>query len=237
MADLPKLDGPSHPPANGGAPGSLIILLHGLGADGNDLLGLAPLLSPLAPDALFLSPHAPYPCDMASVGRQWFSLQQRDPQALIAEIEASAPILDQFITEKLAENGLTDDRLLLLGFSQGTMMALQVALRRPLSCAGVIGFSGLLVAKQEMIDEVRSHPPVLLVHGEADEVISFDALDAATKVLQHLNVPVYSEGRPGLGHGIDERGIQLAATFIRERLGGEKPEEGGESPAPESDAS
>jgi len=222
MTDLPILEGPSHPPANGGAPGSLIVLLHGLGADGNDLLGLAPLLSPLVPDALFLSPNAPYPCDMAPIGRQWFSLQDRDPQKMIQEVESSAPILDQYLTQKLAENNLTDDRMMLLGFSQGTMMALQVALRRPTPCAGVVGFSGLVVAKPDMAAEITAHPPVLLIHGQDDEVISFEALDAAMAVLKSLNVPVHGEGRPDLGHGIDERGIQLAAAFIHDRLGGEK---------------
>ena len=124
------LDGPRAGPAVEGAADSLVVLLHGLGADGNDLIGLAPELSRLLPGAAFVSPHAPFPCDMAPFGRQWFSLQDRAPQSLLAGARMAAPILDRFIDDELARHDLADDRLALVGFSQGTMMALYVALRR-----------------------------------------------------------------------------------------------------------
>ena len=127
---LSTLSGPSRPPASGGKPSRLVVLLHGLGADGNDLIGLAPYWASLLPEAEFLSPNAPFPCDMAPYGYQWFSAQDRSPAAVLAGVRAAAPMLDAFIDEALAERGLGDGELALVGFSQGTMMSLFVGLRR-----------------------------------------------------------------------------------------------------------
>src|SRR5947208_8561128 len=125
---LMSLSGPTRPPVAGGKPRQLVILLHGLGADGNDLIGLAPVLARLLPDAEFVSPNAPFPCDMAPYGYQWFSLQDRSPEAILGGVRASAPILDAFIDDLLAARGLEEKDLALVGFSQGTMMSLYVGL-------------------------------------------------------------------------------------------------------------
>ena len=211
-----SLDGPRVEPE--GSADALVVLLHGLGADGNDLIGLAPQLQNLLPGAAFVSPHAPFPCDMAPFGRQWFSLQDRAPQALLAGVRMAAPILNGFLDDELARHGLSDQRLVLVGFSQGTMMALYVALRRPQAVAGVLGYSGALIGAQDLADEIASRPPVLLIHGDADEVVPFQALGAAEAALKTCNVPVTAERRPGLGHGIDPGGLQLGARFLVERL-------------------
>ncbi|HET8728087.1 MAG TPA: alpha/beta fold hydrolase, partial [Alphaproteobacteria bacterium] len=154
----------SHPPASGGAPRRLVLLLHGLGADGRDLIGLAPHWAPYLPDAEFLAPDAPDPCDMAPFGYQWFSLQEHTPARLEAGVRAAAGPLDAFIDQALAERGLTDADLALVGFSQGTMMALHVALRRKQPCAAIVGYSGALVAPETLAAEIGARPPVLLVH-------------------------------------------------------------------------
>src|SRR5215469_5079921 len=153
---LPSLSGPVHKPASGGAPRQLVILLHGLGADGNDLIGLAPYWAPLLPEAEFVSPDAPFPCDMAPFGRQWFSLQDRSPAAILAGVRASAPILDAFLDDALAARELAPAQLALVGFSQGTMMSLYVAPRRTAPVAGVVGYSGALVGTDALAQEIHS---------------------------------------------------------------------------------
>ena len=218
MNGLFELDGPRRAPKSGAASG-LVILLHGLGADGNDLIGLAPHLAEAAPGAAFVSPHAPFPCDMAPFGRQWFSLQVREPAAILGGVRAAAAHLEAFIERELQAQGLGEDRLVLLGFSQGSMMALHVALRRPKPCAAVIAYSGMLVGAEDLDKEIQSRPPVLLVHGEADEVVGFQAMGAAETALEAHGVAVTSLARPGLGHGIDEAGIGAARATLAERLG------------------
>jgi phospholipase/carboxylesterase len=213
-----ELDGPRH----GAAPGSarsLVVFLHGLGADGDDLISLAPLLGQRLTHAAFVSPHAPFPCDMAPFGRQWFSLQELDPAALLGGVRLAAPVLDAFLDAELERHGLGDDRLALVGFSQGTMMALFVTLRRTNPCAAVVGYSGALIGAEALPEEIASRPPVLLVHGEADEIVPVAALPAAVAALRANSVPVESETRRGLGHGIDERGLALGAAFLARHLG------------------
>jgi phospholipase/carboxylesterase len=134
MPDIPQLAGPSGGPASGGKPKQVVILAHGLGANGDDLIGLAPYYAQVLPDALFISPNAPFACDMGGFGYQWFSYQDRAPGPVLAGVRAAAPILDAFIDRVLAETGLPDDKLALVGFSQGTMMSLFVSLRRVLAC-------------------------------------------------------------------------------------------------------
>jgi phospholipase/carboxylesterase len=211
-----ELDGPREGPRSGGTPRQLVVLLHGLGANGQDLIALAPVLGQVLPDAVFVAPDAPSPCDMAPFGYQWFSLQVRTPESLYVGAEEARPVLDRYLDGELKRYGLTDRDLVLIGFSQGTMMALHTALRRSAPCAGVIGYSGLLVSGERLEREIRSRPPVLLVHGDRDEVVSPQALPAAVEVLQALQVPVASDLRPGLGHGIDEIGIELAAGFLKD---------------------
>jgi phospholipase/carboxylesterase len=216
---LPTLDGPSHPPAAGGKPRKLVVLLHGLGADGNDLIGLAPLFAQILPDTEFVSPNAPFPCDMAPYGFQWFSLQDRAPAVLAAQIAATAPILDAYIDDALATRGLAARDLALIGFSQGTMMALHVGLRRAEPVAGIVGFSGALLAPEALEEEIRARPPVLLVHGDADPVVPFGALALAEAALRGAGVAVETLTCRGLGHGIDEAGLKRAAAFLNEVLG------------------
>jgi phospholipase/carboxylesterase len=212
-----ELNGPRFGPKAGEAR-ALVILLHGLGADGNDLIGLAPYFAQVLPEAAFVSPHAPFPCDMAPFGRQWFSLQVREADAIIGGVRAAAPHLEAFIDAELEAHGLADDRLALIGFSQGTMMALHVALRRAHPCAALIGYSGMLVAKDTLGAELRSRPPVLLIHGEADELIPFGAMAEAEAALKANGVPVRTLARPDLGHGIDEAGIGAAMAMLQETL-------------------
>jgi len=215
---LLDLDGPRLPPASGGAPDSLVVLLHGLGADGDDLIGLAPYWARALPRTAFVSPHAPFPCDMAPVGRQWFSLQEREPHAILAGVEAAAPLLDAFLDAELARHALTPDRLALVGFSQGTMLSLQVAPRRPQAIAGVVGYSGALVGAERLASAAVSRPPVLLIHGDADPVVPFAALAAAESGLRAAGIPVTVERRPGLPHSIDEVGLVKGGQFLAGRL-------------------
>ncbi len=214
MPEQPRLHGPSLAPASGRAPEQLAILLHGVGADGNDLIGLAPRFQNTLPGALFLSPHAPFSFDMAPFGYQWFSNRDFAPEARLAGVQAAAPILDAFIDARLAEHGLDEDRLVLIGFSQGTMMALHVGLRRERQPAGIVGYSGMLAGAEVLAGEIRSRPPVLLVHGDADPVIPIQALPAAVKGLKAAGVQVESHVRPGLGHGIDDGGVRLGVAFV-----------------------
>lgn len=218
MSFLPTLSGPVRKPVGGAKPRRLVVLLHGLGADGNDLIGLAPYWAPLLPETEFVSPDAPFPCDMAPYGRQWFSFQDQSPVAVLAGIRAAATMLDAFLDEALAARGLDERDLALVGFSQGTMMSLYVGLRRPNAVAGIVGFSGALVGTDTLGEEIRSRPPVLLVHGDADEVVPFAALAAAAKNLRAAGVPVEELICRGVGHSIDEAGLRRGGAFLRRVL-------------------
>ena len=215
---MPALTGPSRPPASGGKPSSLVILFHGLGADGNDLIGLAPYWARLLPTAEFLSPNAPFPCDMAPYGYQWYSSQDRTPEAALAGVRAGAPILDAFIDETLAKRGLDDSDLAFVGFSQGTVMSLYVGLRRNKPVAGIVGFSGRLLAPELLANELRSRPPTLLVHGTDDPLIPYTALAEAETALKGVGVPVETVTSVGIGHSIDEEGLRRGGLFLRDVL-------------------
>jgi phospholipase/carboxylesterase len=218
MSKIHAMSGPSHPPAAGGDPQQLVILLHGVGADGNDLIGLAPHWGRMLPHAEFLSPNAPFPCDMAPFGYQWFSLSNRAPQAIFDGIRGTAPSLDAFITEAMITRGLGPEQVALVGFSQGTMMALYVAPRRGQPLAALLGYSGALVAPELLAREAMSRPPVLLIHGEADEVVPSQALPAAVQGLKTAGFDVQAHMRPRLGHGIDPEGLMLGGQFLAERF-------------------
>ncbi len=214
-----ELDGPRLAPQAGGKAKSLVVLLHGLGADGNDLISLAPLWARVLPNTAFVSPHAPFPCDMAPYGRQWFSLLDRTPARVLAGVQAAAPILDSFLDAELARHDLPPERMALVGFSQGTMMSLFVAPRRAVAIAGVVGFSGALVGAELMATEARSRPPVLLVHGDADPVVPFERMAQAASALDAAGIAVETLACPDLPHSIDEAGLQAGAEFLVERLG------------------
>ena len=148
-----------------------MVLLHGYGADGNDLIGLAPVLAPLMPDVVFLAPNAPYPCEGNPSGYQWFGISRLDPALTLAGVRSAAPLVDAFLDETMAEYGLDESKTCLIGFSQGTMMALHVGLRRARPLAGIIGFSGMLAGPEILKDEIKSRPPILLAHGDSDEML------------------------------------------------------------------
>lgn len=212
--DLPKLSGPTLEPLGGRTPKQLVILCHGVGSDGDDLMGLAPFFQKVLPDARFVSPHAPFQFDGGPVGYQWFSLQDFSDEARTQGVRKAAPILDAFIDEQLAVLGLEDKDLALVGFSQGTMLALHVGLRRAKPCAGILGYSGMLVDVEALPDEITAKPPVLLCHGQADEVVPFDFMPAALSVLRLAGVPCDGLGRPGLGHGLDDDAVKAGMFFL-----------------------
>ena len=214
------LTGPNFGPIAGGAPSQLIILLHGLGADGHDLIGLAQHWAELLPHAQFVAPDAPFPCDVAPMGRQWFSVEDRSPDRLLAGVEAAAPILDEFIDSELARTNLGPFKTALVGFSQGAMMALHVALRRAEPIAAIVGFSGRLMAAGHLADEIGARPPTLLIHGDADPVVPFESLAEAKEALESVGVNVEINSRPALGHSIDEQGLASGGAFLKEHLGG-----------------
>ena len=218
MAGLIELSGPEAGPASGGAPDALVVLVHGYGADGNDLIGLAPYFAQALPGAAFVSPHAPYPCEMAPVGRQWFNVWNEDAVSRLEEIRHAAAILDAFIDQRCAALGIADDRLALLGFSQGTMMSLFVAPRRAAPCAGVLGYSGRLEGADLLAAETVSRPPVVLVHGDSDELLPLHRLQHAHAALEENGFEVAAHVRPGLGHGIDDAGIEIGRRFLASRL-------------------
>lgn len=217
---LSKLSGPSRAPTAGGKPKQLVILLHGLGADGNDLIGLAPYWAPLLPQAEFVSPNAPFPCDMAAYGFQWFSAQDRSPPAVLAGVRAAAPMLDAFIDEALAERELKDRDMALVGFSQGTMMSLFVGLRRSQPAAGIVGYSGRLLAPELLASELRARPRILLVHGSEDPLVSYASLAAAEAALSGAGLSVETLTCPGIGHSIDEEGLRRGGQFLKDVLAG-----------------
>jgi phospholipase/carboxylesterase len=209
---IPKLSGPSRAPAAGGAPTQLVIFLHGYGADGNDLIGLAPFFAQALPHAEFLAPNAPERTDMG-FGYQWFGISNLNPVLMATGVRKAAPMLDAFIDDALKERNLTYDRLALIGFSQGTMMALDRTMRRG-DAAAVVGFSGMVTDPSVSLPKAVRHPPVLLVHGTADPIVPFASLGAAEHALSTAGFPVETLERPGLAHGIDQEGAMRAARFL-----------------------
>jgi phospholipase/carboxylesterase len=214
MASLMSISGPGYGPAAGGKPRQLIFLLHGYGSDGHDLLGLAPHWAQMLPQAEFLSPNAPFPCELAPYGRQWFGFEGRDASMILGETQTAAAILNGFIDEQLAKRGLDESAAALVGFSQGTMMALHVAPRRAKPVAAVVGYSGRLIAPDLLPREIKSRPRILLVHGDADPVVPFASLREAVNILELVGIEVTSERRPGLAHAIDEEGLELGGHFL-----------------------
>ncbi|GAB5468586.1 MAG: dienelactone hydrolase family protein [Rhodospirillales bacterium] len=218
MSDLMALDGPRQPPASGTAK-QLVVLLHGWGANGDDLIGLAPYLAQALPDAAFVSPNAPYPCEANPMGLQWFSLTDRSEARMLAGLRLAASLVDAFLDEELERQGLTPDALALVGFSQGTMLSLHVGLRRKSAPAQIVGYSGALIGADSLAGEIVSRPPTLLVHGQGDPVVPYQASEQAAAQLTANGVAVELLLRPGLPHSIDEAGLTKAATTLRKAFG------------------
>jgi phospholipase/carboxylesterase len=218
------LDGPRLAPPSGEAR-QLVVFLHGYGADGNDLIEIGRAWQRYLPRAAFASPHAPEPCGQAPVGRQWFPLTFRDPDERWRGVNKAAPVLTQFLDAELARHKLPPSALALVGFSQGTMMALHVGLRRATAPAAIVGYSGILVTPAQEADldafesSITSRPPVLLVHGDRDELIPVQALFQGAQGLAALDLSVEWHLSAGLGHGIDQEGLRHGGEFLARRFG------------------
>lgn len=207
----------THGPASGSAK-QLVILLHGLGANGQDLLGLAPEFADTLPDAVFVSPDAPFPCDMAPVGYQWFSLQEWTAESILRGVQQAAPILEDFIAQQIRKYGVPANKTALLGFSQGTMMALYAGPRYPERLAGVLGYSGALVWGEGVDDHVMHRIPIHLIHGSADQIVPVAAFHQAKKKLEEAGFAVTGGVTPGLMHNIDAAGMRDGAAFLKRIL-------------------
>lgn len=218
---MTSLTGPRAGPRSGQTR-SLVILLHGYGADGNDLFGLAEPLAQHLPDTAFRAPNAPEPSRVNPMGCQWFPIPWLDGSSE-AEREASfrrsTALLDGYLTEAMEEEGVAPAQTALVGFSQGTMMSLHVAPRRPEAVACIVGFSGRLLDGAALKREARAKPPVLLVHGDRDEMIPVAALEEARAGLAEAGFSVQWHVSRGIGHGIAPDGLGLALAFLRRHLG------------------
>lgn len=222
------LDGPRHPQARGAKPKQLVVLLHGYGADGQDLIGLAPYLARSLPDAAFVAPNAPEPCDMSPMGRQWFAIDLDDPArasgdpqrmvqrygAMGSRADTVAPLVHAFLDQERDRHGLQEKDVALIGFSQGTMLSLHVGLRRTAALAGIVGFSGALLGGETLAEEITSPAPVQLIHGDSDEMVPALAMFHAAGALGAAGLPVGFHVSPGTGHGIAPDGIEVATTFL-----------------------
>ncbi len=217
------LDGPRLPPKAAGAARALVVFLHGYGADGNDLIDIGHAWQQYLPRAAFVSPHAPEPCGQAPGRRQWFPLTFRYPDERWRGVNKAAPLIAQFLDAELARHELPPSALALVGFSQGTMMALHVGLRRSTAPAAIIGYSGILVTPPQAELEafaasIRSRPPVLLVHGDRDDLIPAQALFEAAQGLAALGLAVEWHLSSGIGHGIDAEGLRHGGAFLARRF-------------------
>lgn len=214
------LSGPERDAASGRAD-SLVIFLHGYGADGDDLIGLAEPLAPHLPNTRFLAPNAPERCVNNPAGYQWFPIPWLDGSSEAAAALAAGQAfaaLDAWLDE-VARQGIGPERTILLGFSQGTMMALQVGLRRRAALAGIVGFSGRLLRPERLAAEIVTRPPVLLIHGDQDPMVPFASLGEAADALLATGIETYTHVSRGVGHGIAPDGLGLALRFVQDRLG------------------
>lgn len=201
---------------------AVIVFLHGYGADGADLLGLADPLAPHLPGTAFYAPDAPESCANNPMGYQWFPIPWMDGSTEEQARESmgrSIESVNDFLDKVLADESLTADRMIVIGFSQGTMMALHVLPRRDQGVAGIIGFSGRLLAPELLEGEAKVKPPVLLLHGDADPVVPFADMKLAADALQAAGFTVYGHVMKGTGHGISPDGLSAALGFLKERLG------------------
>lgn len=216
------IDGP-RVQAKSGTPRQLIVFLHGYGADGADLIEIGRQWRAFLPDADFVAPNAPERCAMSPMGRQWFPLTMRDPDERWRGVVAARPTLDAFLDAELSGRGLDERSLGLVGFSQGTMMALHVGLRRRIAPRAIVGYSGLLVEGPTPTGDAPTNfprpPSVLLSHGEEDELIPAEALMMSANLLADMNVPTQWHLSARLGHGIDQAGLVHGGLFLAQSFG------------------
>jgi phospholipase/carboxylesterase len=216
---MAELDGPRWGPASKATPKQLVVLCHGLGADGHDLIDLAPTWSHALPEALFVSVDAPFPHE-SGFGRQWWSMEDRSAAVMEAGVRRAAGFLDAFIDAELARLGLPAEAYALMGFSQGAMTVLFTGLLRPAAPRAILAFSGALVAPESLTAELANRAPVLLVHGEADDVVPVHRSRDAEAALRAANVPVEAAYVPRLGHGIDDTGLSMGALALQRAFAG-----------------
>ena len=219
----PTITGPRLAPKSGTAK-QLVVFLHGYGADGGDLIEIARQWQRFLPDAAFIAPNAPDRCTQSPSGRQWFPLTMRDPHERWRGVQVAQPGLDAFLDAELAALGLDGSKLVLVGFSQGTMMALHVGLRRRVAPAAIVGYSGVLVGPEHLSEATARNakgepPPILLVHGDRDEVIPLDALFMSAEELAKADIPCQWHLSLGMAHGIDGGGLLHGGLFIAAAFG------------------
>jgi len=206
-----------------GAAKSVVIFVHGYGANGADLLGLADPLAPHLPHTAFYSPDAPENCTGNPFGFQWFPIPWLDgssQEAAQQGIAQASADLNAFIDHVLTDEGLDSSALALVGFSQGTMMSLHIAPRRADPVAAVVGFSGRLLEPERLDAETRARPPILLIHGDADPVVPVQSLPEAADALVQAGFETYAHVCKGVPHSIDNEGLSLALGFLRDKLPG-----------------
>jgi phospholipase/carboxylesterase len=206
------INGASLQPLSGGTPRQIVLLLHGYGSNGADLISFAPHWRKALPDALFLAPNAPQRC--GGSGYQWWPLPAFTPHALAAGASSAAPAINDFIDRKLAQYGLSEEKLALVGFSQGTMMALHVGLRRGRQVAGILGYSGMLTSTADLAGQNPTKPPVLLIHGSNDPIVPVAALHAAEQALRRAGIEVATHVSMGVGHSVDPAALRLGGEFV-----------------------
>jgi phospholipase/carboxylesterase len=210
------LDGPRIAPLSGTAR-QLIVLVHGYGADGNDLIELGRSWQQALPDAAFAAPHAPNPAP-GTPGHQWFAIGNLSPQDVEPGAAAAAPALEAFIEAELKATGVTPDKLALVGFSQGSMMALYTGLRRKTAPAAILAYSGLLAGRIPQPAAGGSYPPVFLSHGDSDTVVPPQLLFVAVGALQQVGATLDWHLARNVGHGIDPESLELGGQFLRTNL-------------------
>lgn len=201
----------NHRPAR---PKHLVVFVHGYGANGHDLISLESEFAPFFEDPLFLSPHAPYPCELGGGGRQWFSLASHDPHFMYRGAYETAPLFHDYLDGLLDHYGLSDENLTLIGFSQGTMMSLFAGLQRAKPLHAIIAYSGIFLNLEDYSKTIKSNPPVLMIHGMEDDVVPYFAFEMSRKSLESLGHSLTAHGISGLGHGIDERCLQKSREFL-----------------------
>ncbi len=210
-------NGPTLLPSSGGKPISIVVFIHGYGSDGHDLIELGKTWASLLPDTLFVAPHGPKISEANPDGKEWFGLRDWDPQRIIKEVQLLTPSFNRYLDDLLKTHDLAPNKLALVGFSQGAMLALHIGLHRP-QCAGVVAYSGAFLFDPGELMVAR--PPILLVHGTEDQVVPVNFSQHAEQHLKALNVPTTYSELSGLQHGIDGRALGLGGAFLKEHLYG-----------------